>query len=107
MASQSVYFEAIVQDVFYGKVMADDRINYFFNGVDMKKQRVHQVYSAVSHGCPDTHLGKSGANTDTCCLHYRYVPCYIERQQAASSVKWTAACTMVTITMQYTVIPTS
>ena len=32
-----------LQDVFYNKVMADDRLNHFFEGIDMKAQRVHQV----------------------------------------------------------------
>lgn len=32
-----------LQDVFYDKVMADDRLNYFFEDIDMKAQRVHQV----------------------------------------------------------------
>lgn len=29
-------------DIFYDKIMADDRINYFFEGIDMPKQRAHQ-----------------------------------------------------------------
>jgi len=33
----------MLQDIFYDKIMADDRLNYFFEGVDMKAQRVHQV----------------------------------------------------------------
>ncbi len=32
-----------LQDVFYNKVMADDSLNYFFEGVNMKAQRAHQV----------------------------------------------------------------
>ena len=32
-----------MQDLFYDKMMADDRVNFFFKGVDMKKQRAHQV----------------------------------------------------------------
>ena len=32
-----------MQDLFYDKMMADDRVNFFFNGVDMKRQRAHQV----------------------------------------------------------------
>jgi truncated hemoglobin YjbI len=43
--------EATLQDIFYEKVLADVRINYFFHDVDMKKQRGHQVYSVVSRGC--------------------------------------------------------
>ncbi|CAK0782363.1 hypothetical protein CVIRNUC_005651 [Coccomyxa viridis] len=30
-------------DLFYDKMMADDRVNFFFKGVDMKKQRAHQA----------------------------------------------------------------
>ncbi|MDX2270739.1 MAG: group 1 truncated hemoglobin [Cyanobacteriota bacterium] len=30
-------------DNFYQRVMADSRINHFFAGVDMQKQRAHQV----------------------------------------------------------------
>lgn len=33
------------QDLFYDKMMADPRVNYFFEGIDMKKQRAHQVRS--------------------------------------------------------------
>ena len=29
-------------DVFYGKVLADDRIRHFFDGVDMERQRAKQ-----------------------------------------------------------------
>ena len=43
--------EASLQDIFYEKVLADARINYFFHDVDMKKQRSHQVYFVLSHGC--------------------------------------------------------
>ena len=32
-----------MQDLFYDKMMADDRIYFFFKGVDMKRQRAHQV----------------------------------------------------------------
>ena len=32
-----------MQDLFYDKMLADDRVNFFFKGVDMKKQRAHQV----------------------------------------------------------------
>ncbi|CAL8471141.1 g10683 [Coccomyxa elongata] len=30
-------------DLFYDKMMADPRVNYFFEGIDMKKQRAHQA----------------------------------------------------------------
>lgn len=30
-------------DIFYDKMMADDRVSYFFEGVDMKAQRAHQA----------------------------------------------------------------
>lgn len=31
------------QDLFYDKMIADPRVSYFFEGIDMKKQRAHQV----------------------------------------------------------------
>lgn len=31
------------QDLFYDKMIDDPRVSYFFEGVDMKKQRAHQV----------------------------------------------------------------
>jgi len=30
-------------DLFYDKMMADPRVNYFFEGVDMRAQRAHQA----------------------------------------------------------------
>ena len=40
-------FEA--QDIFYDKMIADPRVNYFFEGIDMKKQRDHQVRLLDTH----------------------------------------------------------
>lgn len=31
------------QELFYDKMLADPRISYFFDGIDMRKQRAHQV----------------------------------------------------------------
>lgn len=40
-------------DVFYGKALADGRINQFFNGVDMDRQRRKQkVFPAYAFGAP-------------------------------------------------------
>jgi truncated hemoglobin YjbI len=32
------------QDVFYDKMISDPRVSHFFNGVDMKQLRNHQVH---------------------------------------------------------------
>jgi len=32
-----------LQDIFYDKMLADDRVNFFFDGIDMEKQHAHQV----------------------------------------------------------------
>lgn len=37
-----------LQDVFYQKMLGDPRVNFFFEGVDMKAQRAHQVSSRNS-----------------------------------------------------------
>lgn len=42
-------------DIFYGKIMADDRVNHFFEGTDMQRQRMHQrtflayAFGGLSH----------------------------------------------------------
>ena len=41
-----------VQDIFYKKMLDDERVNYFFEGVDMKKQRSHQVSVCRGHESP-------------------------------------------------------
>jgi truncated hemoglobin YjbI len=33
-----------LQEVFYGKMLSDERVSFFFEGVDMKKQKGHQVH---------------------------------------------------------------
>ena len=46
-------------DRFYGHVMADDRINYWFDGVDMKKQIVKQkMFLTLAFGGPSKYTGK-------------------------------------------------
>jgi len=30
-------------DIFYEKMLGDNRVNFFFEGIDMKKQRSHQA----------------------------------------------------------------
>jgi hemoglobin len=46
-------------DLFYGKVLADDRIKHFFDTVDMDKQRGKQkIFLAYAFGGPVTYSGK-------------------------------------------------
>lgn len=41
-------------DIFYKKVLADDRINHFFTGVDMERQRRKQVtFLSFAFGGPN------------------------------------------------------
>ena len=45
-------------DKFYERVLADDRINYFFDGVDMNKQRHKQkFFLTVAFGGPNKYQG--------------------------------------------------
>lgn len=47
-------------DIFYGKVVADERINYFFDGVDMKKQAAKQKgFLMMAFGGPHKYTGKN------------------------------------------------
>lgn len=46
-------------DLFYPKVLADDRVKHFFDGVDMQKQRGKQkIFLAYAFGGPVTYSGK-------------------------------------------------
>jgi len=46
-------------DVFYRKVLADDRINRFFEDVDMEKQAVKQkAFLTMAFGGPHNYTGK-------------------------------------------------
>ncbi|HHM04546.1 MAG TPA: group 1 truncated hemoglobin [Gammaproteobacteria bacterium] len=46
-------------DVFYRKVLADDRINMFFEGVDMDKQAAKQkAFLTFAFGGPNNYSGK-------------------------------------------------
>lgn len=46
-------------DVFYRKVLADDRINQFFEGVDMEKQAAKQkAFLTMAFGGPHNYTGK-------------------------------------------------
>jgi len=46
-------------DIFYGKVLADDKINRFFAGVDMDKQRGKQkIFLAYAFGAPVKYDGQ-------------------------------------------------
>lgn len=46
-------------DVFYRKVLADDRINMFFDGIDMEKQAAKQkAFLTMAFGGPHNYSGK-------------------------------------------------
>jgi hemoglobin len=46
-------------DIFYRKVLADDRINNFFDGVDMEKQAAKQkAFLTMAFGGPHNYTGK-------------------------------------------------
>jgi len=46
-------------DIFYRKVLADDRINRFFDGVDMEKQAAKQKgFLTMAFGGPNNYTGK-------------------------------------------------
>lgn len=46
-------------DIFYRKVLADDRINQFFEGVDMDKQAAKQKsFLTLAFGGPNNYSGK-------------------------------------------------
>lgn len=50
-------------DIFYGKVMADDRINGFFEGVDMEKQaRKQKAFLTYAFGGPNNYSGRTMRN---------------------------------------------
>lgn len=47
-------------DVFYGKVLADDRIRHFFDGVDMERQRQKQRgFLTMVTGGPNGYTGQN------------------------------------------------
>ena len=47
-------------DVFYSKVLADERIKHFFNGVDMSKQKTHMKnFMEYAFGGSTNYSGKS------------------------------------------------
>lgn len=64
--SQSLYEklggEAAVNaavDIFYRKVLADDRINKFFEGIDMERQAAKQkAFLTLAFGGPSNYSGK-------------------------------------------------
>jgi hemoglobin len=46
-------------DIFYGKVLADDRIKHYFGGVDMDRQKGKQrIFLAYAFGAPVKYEGK-------------------------------------------------
>lgn len=47
-------------DLFYRKVLADDRIRHFFDGVDMQKQgKMQKNFFTFAFGGPNTYSGKN------------------------------------------------
>ncbi len=47
-------------DIFYGKVLADDRINHFFEGIDMDRQRAKQkIFLIYAFGGAPNYSGES------------------------------------------------
>ncbi len=67
MMSNSTLFERLggqnavnaAVDIFYRKVLADDRVNYFFDGVDMEKQIQKQKgFLTMVFGGPNHYTGK-------------------------------------------------
>lgn len=47
-------------DIFYGKVLADERIHHFFDGVDMIRQRQKQkAFLTMVFGGPNNYTGQS------------------------------------------------
>jgi hemoglobin len=46
-------------DIFYRKVLTDDRISHFFDGVDMDQQRAKQkAFLTVAFGGPNNYTGQ-------------------------------------------------
>lgn len=57
-------------DLFYDKMLADARVSYFFDGIDMKKQRAHQVaFLSFAMGGAEKYAG----NTNMTSAHARLV----------------------------------
>lgn len=49
-------------DKFYTKVLADDRVNHYFQNTDMNKQRAHQAaFMTYAFGGPQNYKGKDMA----------------------------------------------
>ena len=47
-------------DIFYGKILADERVNHFFEGIDMKRQRAKQkVFLTYAFGGAPNYSGLS------------------------------------------------
>ncbi|PCI46486.1 MAG: group 1 truncated hemoglobin [Moraxellaceae bacterium] len=46
-------------DIFYQKVLEDDRVNYFFEGMDMNRQRnMQKAFLTFALGGPNNYTGK-------------------------------------------------
>lgn len=51
---------AAAVDIFYNKVLADDRIKHFFDKVDMNKQRAKQMmFMMYAFGGPEEYKGRN------------------------------------------------
>jgi len=58
LGGKSVIEEAV--KVFYRKILADDRVNYFFEGVNMSNQQVKQhMFLSMVFGGPIEYHGKN------------------------------------------------
>lgn len=45
-----------LQDIFYDRMLADPRVAHFFDGIDMKKQRAHQVSAPLRPLASSVHI---------------------------------------------------
>lgn len=53
---------AVVED-FYGRVLADERLAAWFDGVDVRRLKAHQrAFIAAAFGGPDAYTGRSMAD---------------------------------------------
>lgn len=74
-------------DIFYRKVLADDRISRFFEGVDMEQQRAKQkAFLTMAFGGPNNYTGqdmrKAHARLVEMGLNDRHVDAVLEDLQA-------------------------
>ena len=55
-------------DIFYDRMLADDRVNFFFEGVDMRKQRAHQVPPLLAEQLRHTWPSRFSASCQSACF---------------------------------------